>query len=280
MQQHFYTSSYRPGENHRMAYTEWGDPDNPKLLFCAHGLSRNSRDFDTLAAAMANQYHVVCPDFPGRGLSEKLANDEDYENLNYLVDSLNLLSRLGKETVDWVGTSMGGIIGMCLAAKENSPLHKLVLNDVGTLIPKQALEEIAHYLGPQPHFQNWAQARDYFETSYIGFGPMTTKQVDHLTDYGIWALASGGYQPSCDTRIIDRFVNHDFTDVDFWPYWKQISVPCLVTRGVHSTLLTAEEMEKMTASRENVRSVEFARCGHAPSLMHQEHIDALSAWLL
>jgi pimeloyl-ACP methyl ester carboxylesterase len=136
MQQHFCTSSYRSGESHRMAYTEWGDPDNPKLLFCAHGLSRNSRDFDSLAAVMAGQYHVVCPDFPGRGLSEKLVNDEDYENLNYLVDSLNLLSRLDKETVDWVGTSMGGIIGMCLAAKENSPLHKLVLNDVGTLIPQ------------------------------------------------------------------------------------------------------------------------------------------------
>lgn len=280
MKQGYFDSSYRRGESHRMAYTEWGNPDNPRLLFCAHGLSRNSRDFDELAVAMADYYHVVCPDYPGRGRSETLASEEDYENLNYLTDSLNLLNLLAKETVDWVGTSMGGIIGMFLASLEKSPVSKLVLNDVGTHISKQALQEIARYLGPKPHFTDQAQARRYFETSYIGFGPMTPRQIDQLTEHGIWPLASGGYQPSCDTRIVDRFVSSKMVDVDLWPWWREITVPTLVIRGVNSRILTAEEMRKMAASREGVTTVEFPLCGHAPSLMHPDHIRFLQDWLI
>lgn len=280
MQQHEFFGSYRSGERHRMVYTEWGDPENPRLLFCAHGLSRNGRDFDELAQAMSDHYHVVCPDYPGRGLSEPLKNIEDYDNQNYLVDSINLLQCLDKQVVDWVGTSMGGIIGMFMASQGNSPIRKLVLNDVGTHISQAALEEIARYLGPKPHFRDRAEARHYFESVYIGFGPMTPAQIDHLTEHGTWPAEGGGYQPSCDHRIIDRFIQGPLVDVDLWPFWSQISVPTLVIRGVHSRLLTAEEMAKMVASRDNVSTVEFERCGHAPSLMHPDHIRVLREWLL
>lgn len=280
MKQKYFSSHYRDGESHCIAYTGWGDPGNPKLLFCSHGLSRNGRDFDDLASAMADHYHVICPDYPGRGLSEKLDKPEDYDNMNFLTDSINLLSLFDSKVVDWVGTSMGGIIGMFLASMENSPIRKLVLNDVGTFIPKQALEEIARYLGPKPHFENKAQARHYFETAYIGFGPMTPEQIDHLTKHGIWRLDSGGYQLSCDHRIIDRFINSTFIDVDLWDDWNRISTPTLVVRGKHSTLLTATEMQKMMESRENITAVAFDHCGHAPSLMHPDHIRVLKDWLL
>ena len=280
MQQHFFNSSYRRDESHRIAYTEWGDPGNPRLLFCSHGLSRNGRDFDELARVMSDQYHVVCPDYPGRGLSAPLANSEDYDNQNYLLDSINLLQHLDKPAVDWVGTSMGGIIGMFLASQDHSPVQKLVLNDVGTHISQGALEEIARYLGPKPIFRDRAEARHYFESVYIGFGPMTARQVDHLTEHGIWPLEEGGFQPACDHRIIDRFVAGPLVDVDLWPFWSRIKIPTLVIRGVHSRLLTAEEMHRMAASRESVTTVEFERCGHAPSLMHPEQIQIVREWLL
>ncbi len=280
MKQQYIDSSYRQGESHRLAYTEWGDVDNPELLFCAHGLSRNSRDFDVLAAAMADRYHVVCLDYPGRGRSQKLANAEDYDNLNYLTDSLNLLKALDKQAVDWAGTSMGGILGMGLAGMENAPIRKLVLNDVGTFISEVALREIAAYLGEKPHFSDLIDARKYFETNYASYGPLTSEQIDHLSEHGVWALESGGYKTACDDAIIDRFIDHSLKDVDLWPYWDLVHSPVLVIRGEYSQVLSAKEMAKMAASRRGVRAVEFPLCGHAPSLMHPDHIRTIRQWLL
>ncbi len=272
-------SCYRKGESHQLAYTEWGDPDNPRLLFCAHGLSRNSRDFDFLAAAMADRYHVVCPDYPGRGRSESLLRHEDYENLNYLIDSQNLLRYLDKESVDWVGTSMGGIVGMLMASEENTPIRSLVLNDVGCHIPKSALLEIARYLRSEPLFENKAQARHYFESTYVGFGPLSPEHIDHLTLHGIWPLETGGYRLSCDPAIIHRFVNSDIEDVDLSSWWDRIRIPVLAIRGAHSKLLSAEGINAMAQSRDSISKVEFPRCAHAPSLMLPEHIQTIRHWL-
>ena len=276
---HSIDSSYREGESHRLAYTQWGDPDNPDLLFCAHGLSRNGRDFDYLAEAMANRYHVVCPDYPGRGLSEKLSRPEDYDNGNYLIDSLNLLRTLGDKRVDWVGTSMGGIIGMLLASQEQSPIRRLVLNDVGSFIPRSALLEIAAYLGSEPRFATRDEARQYFRKTYVGFGPMSDSQIDHLAKFGIWPLDSGGYQLSCDSTIIQQFTQAKIEDVDLSPWWNAIKVPVLLIRGEQSPLFSAETMADMAAGRDSVTTVEFPACGHAPSLMHPDHIRVLGDWL-
>ena len=272
-------SSYRAGESHRLAYTQWGAPDNPELLFCAHGLSRNGRDFDYLAAAMAERYHVVCPDYPGRGLSEKLSRPEDYDNGNYLIDSLNLLRTLGSKTVDWVGTSMGGIIGMLLASQEHSPIRRLVLNDVGSFVPRSALLEIAAYLGYEPRFATREEACQYFRKTYIGFGPMSDAQIDHLTEFGIWPLDTGGYQLSCDNAIIQQFIQGKIEDVDLSPWWNAVKVPVLLIRGEQSKLFSAETMADMAENREAVATVEFPDCGHAPSLMHPEHIRVIKEWL-
>ena len=132
---------------HRIAYTEWGDADNPRVLICAHGLSRNGRDFDALAEAMSRDYRVLCPDFVGRGKSDWLQNKAGYGYPQYLSDMSVLIARTGAEQVDWVGTSMGGITGMFIAAQPKSPIRKMVINDVGPHIPMAALERIGAYVG-------------------------------------------------------------------------------------------------------------------------------------
>lgn len=279
MKIHTINSQYRDGESHRLSYTEWGDPKNSRLLFCAHGLSRNSRDFDDLATEMADRYRVICPDYPGRGQSENLVKAEDYDNLNYLIDSQNLLNALGENSVDWIGTSMGGIIGMIMASLPRSPIRKLVLNDVGAHIPKAALLEIVAYLRTEPHFASKEAARHYFKTTYIGFGPMSDRQIDHLTEHGIWPLESGGYQLSCESEIIRRFVRSKIEDVDMWGCWEQIKVPVLLIRGAHSNILSSQEIDRMALNRKNVTTIEFPECGHAPSLMHPDHLKVIRKWL-
>ncbi|HEX7951527.1 MAG TPA: alpha/beta fold hydrolase, partial [Burkholderiales bacterium] len=132
---------------HRLAYYEWGDPDNSRVVICVHGLTRNGRDFDTIAAALAADYRVLCPDVAGRGKSEWLAHKEDYAYPVYCADMAALIARSGAQTVDWIGTSMGGLIGMFLAAQPNSPIRRLVMNDVGPFIPKASLERISTYVG-------------------------------------------------------------------------------------------------------------------------------------
>ena len=142
---------------HRVAYTEFGERDNPRVLVCVHGLARNGRDFDRLATALAGEYRVVCPDVVGRGASDWLANKNDYGYPQYLTDMSALFAHLRAERVRWVGTSMGGLIGMLLAAMPDSPVERMVMNDVGPLIPKAALERIGAYVGTDPHFANIAE---------------------------------------------------------------------------------------------------------------------------
>ena len=125
-----------PAGLHRMAYTEWGEPDNPKVLVCVHGLTRSGRDFDFLAERLAGEYRVVCPDVVGRGRSDWLKNKALYGVPQYAADMVTLLARLNVDSVHWLGTSMGGLIGMALAAQENTPIARLVLNDVGRRSPR------------------------------------------------------------------------------------------------------------------------------------------------
>ncbi|MCW5774065.1 MAG: alpha/beta fold hydrolase, partial [Rhodospirillaceae bacterium] len=160
---------------HRMRYWEWGDPANPRVLVCVHGLTRNGRDFDTLAASLSDRYRVICPDVAGRGDSDWLA-PSDYTPAQYCADMAVLIARSGAAEIDWVGTSMGGTFGMILAAQAQSPIRRLVLNDVGGMIPKAALDAIAETVAEEPVFDSVDAAADYIARVNAGFGPLTRDQ--------------------------------------------------------------------------------------------------------
>ncbi len=166
---------------HRMAYWEWGDPANPKVLVCVHGLTRQGRDFDTLARSLADDYRVVCPDVVGRGQSDWLADPMGYGIPAYVADMVCLLARLNAQVVDWVGTSMGGLIGLGLASLEGAPVRKLVLNDVGPVVQPQALERIGSYVGQTAFWPTLDAAADASWALSQGFGPHTRDEWLALT---------------------------------------------------------------------------------------------------
>src|SRR5574338_839749 len=177
---------------HHMAYTEWGDPANPAVLVCVHGLTRNGRDFDFLARALADRYRVVCPDVAGRGRSDWLPVKEDYVLPTYAADMVTLIARLDAEQVHWVGTSMGGLIGMVLASLPGNPITRLVLNDVGPVLTKLSLARIGEYVGRDPLFPDLPAAEALIRMVSAPFGALTDAQWPHLTEHAV-KPAEGGY---------------------------------------------------------------------------------------
>jgi len=269
-----------PGHSHMVRWTEWGNPENPKILLCAHGLSRNARDFDYLARAMAPRYRVICPDYPGRGQSEWLANAGYYNNEQYLRDTLAILDSLQFKQLDWVGTSMGGLIGMAAASLADNPINKMVINDVGPFIPGAALNLIGDYLGIHPVFSDQGEAIDYFKTVYASFGALEHQHYEHFVAHGIRPADSGtGYVLNYDPAIIDEFVAAKLGDIDIWHIWDSITIPLLILRGKNSSLLLPQTVEQMKHRHGNAESIEFDDCAHAPSLMVDEQIQAIDSWL-
>jgi len=257
---------------HRMAYTEWGHPGNRKVLVCAHGLTRNARDFDFLAQALADEYRVVCPDVVGRGRSDWLGIKADYGFPLYVSDMVTLLARLDAETVHWVGTSMGGIIGMLLASLPHTPISRLVLNDVGPMITAVSLRRIGEYVGRAPRFPTMAAAEAWIREISAPFGPLTDAQWRHLTQHSVRPV-EGGFAMVYDPAIGDVFrTNPVVTDVDLWDAYHGIRCPTLVIRGADSDLLEAETVEKMVQTGPRARSAEIPGVGHAPVLMDEAQI--------
>ncbi|MFQ6024591.1 MAG: alpha/beta fold hydrolase [Acidiferrobacterales bacterium] len=271
--------SVSPHAFHRIAFTEWGDPDNERVLICVHGLTRNGRDFDFLAAALEDRYRVVCPDVVGRGRSEWLTVKEDYIYATYDTDMAALIARLDTERVDWVGTSMGGLIGMLLAALPNTPIRRLVVNDIGPFIPKTALERIGQYVGTDPHFENLADLEAHLREVHAGFGPLTDKQWGHLTRHSAHKTEDGRYALMYDPAIALRFTAEPLEDMDLWAVWDQIRCPVLLLRGTESDVLLAETAEEMQKRGPRAQLVEFPGVGHAPALMAQDQIDTVRNWL-
>jgi pimeloyl-ACP methyl ester carboxylesterase len=267
-------------KQHLLRWTEWGNPTNTRILICAHGLSRNSRDFDYLAQALVDRYRVICPDYPGRGRSEWLANSAFYTNAQYLQDTLQLIEVLEYEQLDWVGTSMGGLIGIELASLPGNPITRMVVNDVGACIPGEALTQISEYLRVHPVFTTLHQAEVYFRTVYAGFGPLADEHYRHFVENGTRPTDSGeGYILNYDPAIIDQFTSTVFSDIELWHLWDRVTIPMLIIRGQNSGLLLAETVEQMKHRHPGAESVEFANCAHAPSLMEQDQIDVICRWL-
>jgi pimeloyl-ACP methyl ester carboxylesterase len=269
---------------HRMAYWEWGDAANPQVLVCAHGLSRQGRDFDTLAADMASHYRVVCPDVVGRGQSDWLADPMGYAIPTYVADMVTLLARLNAATVDWVGTSMGGLIGLGLAALKGSPLRRLVLNDVGPTIEPSSLQRIGTYLGAPMHWDTVDAAADAMWAISQSFGPHTREQWLALTRPQLKADGAG-FKPHYDPAIALPFraITPELAAAGqamLWQAWDSLSLPTLLLRGAESDLLSPATAKAMTERGPKARLHEFDGIGHAPTLVQAGQRQVVKEFLL
>ena len=263
---------------HRVTYYEWGDAENPRVVVCAHGLTRNGRDFDILARALAPQFRVVCPDVAGRGLSEWLAHKQDYGYLVYLADMAAVVARTGADQVDWIGTSMGGLIGMMLGAQPETPIRRLLLNDVGPFIPRAALERLAQYVGKAPSFATLDELERYLRIVMAPFGTLTDEQWHHFATHSYRRNDDGNLSLSYDPEIAQAFAG-PLQDVVLWPVWDAIRCFTLVVRGKESDLLLRETAEEMTRRGPKAQLVEFDGIGHAPALMAEDQIAVVKEFL-
>lgn len=269
---------------HRLSYTEWGDERSPHVVICVHGLARNARDFDALAQALAPRCRVLCPDVAGRGQSDWLARKEDYAYPQYLADMTVLIGRATAHLptdarIDWVGTSMGGLIGLLLAAQPRHPIRRLVLNDVGPFVPKAAIERIASYLGKAHAFASFEEAERYVRVVSAPFGPLTDAQWRHLTEHSVHREPDGSWVLNYDPGIAVPLA-HQVRDVDLWAYWDRIDCPVLVLRGVESDLLLAHTAQEMTRRGPRAQLIELAGIGHAPALLTADQIAPIRDFLL
>jgi pimeloyl-ACP methyl ester carboxylesterase len=261
-----------------IAYFEWGDPASTDIALCVHGLTRNAHDFDRLAAALAPTHRVIAYDVIGRGSSDWLKAPERYGYPLYLQHAVSVMDALKLEAVDWIGTSMGGILGMMVAAQHPRRVNRLILNDIGAHIPKQALTRLLTYVGKAPRFADLAEAEIYFREILAPFGQLDDATWKHVTETSVRRLPDGGYSPSYDPAIAQALQGSDATDVNLWPLWTMVTQPVLLLRGAESDLLSFETADAMTA-RGRVDFVQFENVGHAPSLMVPDQIDTIRHWL-
>jgi pimeloyl-ACP methyl ester carboxylesterase len=267
---------------HRVAYLEWGDPRNRDVLVCVHGLTRSGRDFDDLARSLCGRFRVACPDLPGRGDSDKLPDPMLYGVPQYVADMVTLVARLDCEAVNWVGTSLGGLVGMVLAAQPGTPVKKLVLNDAGPVVSRAALQRIAAYVGAVPKFPTLEKAEEYVRSISAPFGPHSDAQWRTLTEHWVRELPEGGWQPHYDPRmaIAFRAALPEKGDLELWPFYDAIRCPTLVLRGEQSDLLTRETASAMARRGPKASVAEIAGVGHAPTLMHEDQIALVRDFLL
>ena len=266
---------------YNLAYREWGRPDDDNVLVCVHGLTRRGRDFDFLAEAVEGTYRVLCPDMPGRGLTDFLPVKEDYEYVTYVGAAAALIARSGASQVHWLGTSLGGLVGMMVAAQPNSPITKMVINDIGPFLPKSALERIGSYVGTDPRYDTLEQLEQALRSISAPFGPLTDAQWRFLATHYARKLPDGKLTSHYDPGIaVNIRKNWPPQDVDLWNVWSQIKCPILILRGQQSDLLTPETLKRMGERPYPTDVVEFPGIGHAPALLGADQIKIVKDWLL
>jgi pimeloyl-ACP methyl ester carboxylesterase len=276
----------------RLAYWDWPcqEAGGTHAVICVHGLSRQGRDFDTLAAQLSRRARVVCPDMPGRGHSDWLADPMAYQIPTYVMDVAALIAELvnqGMTTIDWVGTSMGGLIGMVLAAQPQIPLRRMVLNDVGPAIEPDALLRIGTYLGKAPRFQTHQAAADYLWSISQSFGPHTEEQWAGLCqpmlrdDEGVLRLH---YDPA----IAEPFQAHTAEtaaaaaaegEAMLWRIYESLALPVLLIRGADSDLLSLATAQRMSETGPKATWVDVPGVGHAPTLIQPEQVALVDGFL-
>lgn len=266
-----------PAGLHHMAYKEWGDPKNPQVLVCVHGVTRVSDDFDALAEALCDRYRVICPDVVGRGRSSWLKDPRYYVVPQYVSDMVTLVARLDVPQVDWFGTSMGALIGMGLAALPETPIRKMLMNDVGPSLNFPALQRIGEYIGTDARFATFDEGRDYIRTVAAPFGPHSDAEWDKLARDVLRQDADGRWRRHYDLALATPFkaLTEDVAkqgEAAMWAAYDVIRCPVLLVRGSESDLLTAESARQMTQRGPKARLVELPGIGHAPTFMHADQI--------
>jgi len=277
MQEKFFLANSSLGQ-HRIAYTEWGEASARPPVICVHGLTRNGRDFDELARALADQTKVYCPDIAGRGKSDWFADPAYYTYPQYIADMAGFIVHIGAATVDWVGTSMGGIIGMLMAAADTTPVHRMVVNDVGPFIPLAALKRIGTYVAATTEFADTKEAETYMRSIYASFGKLSDENWGHLAAHGTRVLPNGKLALAYDPAIAQAFLSVD-KDVEFWDAYDRIRAPILLLRGMKSDVLPADVAKEMTQRGPKAQLAEFLRIGHAPALMDPTQIGLIKEFL-
>ena len=258
---------------YRMAYREWGDATNPRVLVCVHGLTRNSWDFSKIAQALAKDYRVIAPDVVGRGESDRHPDPMGYNTLTYAADMVTLLARLNVTEVDWLGTSMGGLIGMLLAAQGQSPIRRLILNDVGPTLSVEALKRIVNYVGDPHEFSDVDTARRYVRMIFSPFALNNDADWEALIDHTLKPTDAGGvrfnYDPNIRVPLAQALLGQG---VDLWPFYDRIRCPTLLIRGGLSDLLSVETAAEMTRRGPCATLQTVADVGHAPMFMSEDQI--------
>lgn len=273
-------STYYSIAGHEIHVAEWGDPLAPALVMW-HGLARVGRDFDTAAGHLAPLFRIICPDTIGRGLSSWSADPEsDYTVPAYCGHAVELLDRLDIGTACWVGSSMGGIIGMALAGTPRTAgrIEKLVINDVGPVLNGPAVERIKAYVGMVPEFPTMARFEAFMRVAYAPFGPLTDAEWRRMAETSVRRRDNGSFSAHYDPAVMRVFVE-TFDAMDLWPLFEAITCPVLVMRGENSDLLTPEVAGEMVRRGPKAQLVTVPGCGHAPMLNTLAQIAVLKGFL-
>lgn len=244
-------------------YVEWGRRGQPPLIMW-HGVARTGRDFDDLAAALADRRHIIVPDTIGRGLSQWSPDPHgEYNTPFYARQAVELLDKLALETVDWIGTSMGAITGIRAAAGDlQGRIRRMVLNDMGPIVAQAALDRIRSYAGAPPRFERVTELEAYFRQIYKPYGFLTDTQWRRMTETSVRRLPDGGVTTHFDPMIKLHFE----TNEEQWDNWDKLTCDMLCLRGETSDLLLVEDAAKMEERNPRCKVVTIAGCGHAPAL--------------
>lgn len=263
---------------HQIAYRDWGDRDAGETVFCVHGLTRNSRDFDPLARVLARDRRVICPDLVGRGGSDWLADPADYHLLQYNLDFTVLEARIGAERFDWIGSSLGALMGMSLAGLPNAPIRRLVVNDIAPEVPFAALRRVTSYMGEKDLFPDLAAVEAHLRETLAPFGPMTDADWRRMAETSSVATEEG-YRMAYDPGILQNFRRYWLiVHFNLWRYWEKIACPVLILRGTESDFLTQPLLDRMLRLLPHAEVIEFEGVGHTPTLNAPEQINPVLEW--
>lgn len=273
-----------PAGLQNLGYREWGDPANPHVLICVHGLTRISNDFHELAQVMGQYVRVIAPDVPGRGRSDWLPNPALYSVPNYAAAMVALLARANAKTVDWLGTSMGGLIGMGVTSLKGHPIRRFIVNDVGPALKLDALQRIGTYVGQPMQFASVEEAVPYIKAISVTFGPHSDAQWLQLTR-DVMVQKNGSWTFHYDPAIAEPFKQISaeqaaFNEAMLWGAWDSINCQTLLIRGETSDLLSRETADEMTRRGPRAALVELKGIGHAPTFMHADQIDIVKRFIL
>lgn len=261
----------------KLAYREWGDPANGRVLVCVHGLSRNRLDFDTIAEALCDHYRVVSVDMPGRGLSDWLPNESDYDYGYFRQVLAGLIARTRAEQVDWIGTSMGGILGIGLASQANTPIRRMVLNDIGPFISGASRAANSDRVAQASVYETEEEAIAFVLETRKAFGPFTPEAARKFAKDTLVRSADGRWRTHNDPRIIH---GRDASDAVMWDQWNRITIPVLTIWGVESALLSADTVERMKATGPRSEVLPIEGVGHCPGLTTDREISTIRDFLL